>query len=71
MIASAEQAHRRHNDEYRRQTAAARSDYKRRLEDECTKGNTRDVYTTHVRVTDKSTGRSHMVDCSAIGHWTN
>jgi hypothetical protein len=71
MIASAEQAHRRHNDEYRRQTAEARSDYKRRLKDECTKGNTRDVYTTHVRVTDESTGQSHMVDCSAIDHWAN
>jgi hypothetical protein len=46
MIASAEQAHRRHNDEYRRQT-------------------------THVRVTDESTGQSHMVDCSAIDHWAN
>jgi hypothetical protein len=68
-IASAQEASRRQDEDYRRQSAAARGEYRRRLNEECTKGNTRDVYTTHVRVTDQNTGHSHIVDCSAISHW--
>ena len=68
-IASVQEASRRQDEDHRRRTAGARGEYKRRLGDECTKGNTRDVYTTHVRVTDKNTGHSHIVDCDAINHW--
>ena len=66
MIASAEAAHRRHNEEHRRRTAEARDDYRRRLEKECG-----GKYVSHVRVTDQDTGHSHMVDCRSIAHWTN
>jgi hypothetical protein len=68
-IALVQETSRRQNEDHRRQTGVARGEYKRRLNEECAKGNTRDVYTTHVRVTDQNTGHSHMVDCSAISHW--
>ncbi len=61
-----EERHR--NQEIEAERKADHAEYIRLVKAECTKGNTRDVYTTHVQIT-HTTGEIQMVDCSTVARW--
>ena len=59
---------RRRNEEIQAEQRADHAEYIRLVKAECTKGNTRDVYTTHVSIT-HTTGETQLVDCSTVARW--
>ena len=59
---------RRRNEASHAKTRAGHAEYVRLVKNECTKGNTSDVYTTHVQITHPS-GEQQIVDCGAVARW--